>query len=269
LPFERGEERAAIVDYGLDGQPALVTGASRGIGRATALALAREGARVALVARDAAALAAAADEIRAEGGEGHALACDLGRAEEAGALLARAEAALAAPPLVLVLCHAGLTPMAKVHSLEPQAVRAALALDVEASFALARAAIPSMMGARRGRIVIVSSLAAQLGQGKAPLYCALKGALEGLARNLAVDFTRYGITTNVVAPGFVETERLVARIGADEQARARLREATSARELGRPEEVAEVVAFLCSRAASYVSGAVVPVSGGAHLANLW
>jgi NAD(P)-dependent dehydrogenase (short-subunit alcohol dehydrogenase family) len=255
------------MDYQLRNLPALVTGASRGIGRATALALAREGARVALAARDAGALESLGREIAHARGVAAPLPGDLSQPGAAFELLARTREALGADPAILVLCHASFTPMAKVHSLDAAAVRSALSLDLEVSLDLLRAVVPPMMGERFGRIVIVSSLAASLGQSKAPLGCAIKGALEGLARNLAVDFTRFGITTNVVAPGYVETERLAARVGSDQAARDRLRATTAARALARPEEVAEVCVFLCSHAASYLSGAVIPVSGGSHLAN--
>jgi len=254
------------MDYQLARRPALVTGASRGIGRAIAELLAREGAEVALLARDAALLAQVATAIADDGGRAHALPADLAAADGA-TLLERASEALGAPPSVLVVDHASFTPMAKIHSLDPEAIEAALAADLSATMGLLRAAVPEMMARRFGRIVLVSSVAAALGQGKAPLYCAIKGALEGLMRNLAIDFGRFGVTANVVAPGFVDTERLRRR--ADDARREQLRQATSAKRLGTPQQIAEVVVFLCSAAASYLTGAVIPVSGGAHLANLW
>lgn len=255
------------MDYQITGLPALVTGASRGIGRAIAGVLAREGATVGLCARDAGALDAVAEEIRNGGGQAHALPHDLKDPAGIPDLLQRAQQALGGDPSLLVVCHASLTPMSKVYTLDPAAVREALATDLESTFALLKGATPAMMTGRFGRVVLVGSASAQLGQGKAPLYTALKAALEGLCRNLAIDFTKFGVTANVVAPGFVDTERLRSR--ADKQMRDRLRQATAARELGQPQEVAEVVAFLCSRAAAYVSGAVLPVTGGAHLANMW
>jgi 3-oxoacyl-[acyl-carrier protein] reductase len=255
------------VDYGLSGVRALVTGASRGIGRAVAGVLAREGADVALCARGAEALGAVAAELAGRGARAVAVPADLALDGAAPRVLEGARAGLGGEIQVLVACHASITPMAKLYSLGPDAIRSALAADLGSTLVLLSAALPGMMAARFGRVVLVGSASAQLGQGKAPLYCATKAALEGLVRNLAIDYTRFGVTANLVAPGFVDTERLRAR--ADEAARQRLREATSARELARPEEVAEVVAFLCSRAAGYVSGAVVPVTGGAHLANLW
>jgi 3-oxoacyl-[acyl-carrier protein] reductase len=255
------------MDYQISGLPALVTGASRGIGRAIAAALAREGAVVGLCARDAGALESAAEEIRAAGGQAHALPFALGDPALVPRLLENTKEALGQDPALVVVCHASFTPMSKIYTLDPAAVREALTTDLEATFALLSAAIPAMMAARFGRVVLVGSASAQVGQGKAPLYTALKAAQEGLCRNLAIDFSRFGVTTNVVALGFTDTERLRSR--ADEQMRQRLRQATATRKLARPEQVADVVVFLCSRAAGYVTGAVVPVTGGAHLANLW
>jgi 3-oxoacyl-[acyl-carrier protein] reductase len=126
-----------------------------------------------------------------------------------------------------------------------------------------------MLEARRGRIVAVGSLAARTGIPGAPLYAASKAALEGLCRGLAVDYTRRGITANVVAAGFTDTERLAARLGDDGAARDRLVRATAARRLLGADEVADVVAFLCSRRAAGVTGAVIDVTAGAHLNNLW
>lgn len=256
------------MDYGIEGVPALVTGASRGIGRAVAGALAREGAEVGLCGRTAGTLEETAAELRrTTGGKAHPLQADLSSPEAAKELWADARSALGTEPLILVVCHATFTPMSKVYSLDPAVTRAALATDLEATIALLGEATRGMMGARFGRVVLIGSASAQLGQGKAPLYTAVKAALEGLCRNLAIDFSRFGVTANVVAPGFVDTDRLRRR--ADEETRQRLRQATATRELGRPEQVAEAVAFLCSRAAGYITGTVLPVTGGAHLANLW
>lgn len=255
------------MDYGIEDTRALVTGASRGIGRAVAQALAREGAQVGLCARPSVALERAVTSAQEAGGRAHALAWDLSRPEGMAQLAEAARQALGGDPALLVVSHASFTPMSKVHGLDPATVRQALATDLESTLALIRELTPGMMSARFGRVVLVGSASASLGQGKAPLYTAIKASLEGLARNLAIDFGKFGVTANVVAPGVVDTPRLRKR--ADESMRQRLRDATSTRELATPEQVADVVTFLCSRAASYVSGVVLPVTGGAHLANLW
>jgi 3-oxoacyl-[acyl-carrier protein] reductase len=132
--------------------------------------------------------------------------------------------------------------------------------------ALIRAAIPAMMQSHFGRIVLVSSMAAQVGMPNVPGYCAVKSALDGLARSIAIDFSRFGITANIVSPGVIDTES--NRNPEGEPVRKKLLDAIVPRRFGHVDEVAETVAFLCSRASSYVNGATLPVTGGAHLAGM-
>jgi NAD(P)-dependent dehydrogenase (short-subunit alcohol dehydrogenase family) len=258
------------MDLGLDGKVALVAGGGRGIGRAVARALAREGAHVAVAARGQDDLDKAAAEVRAAGRKAATVAVDLGTAGAADQALAATRTL--GPPTLLVLCAAVLYEPKKLHHVSDAEIATALSVDVGAALALCRAFLPDMMLARFGRIVAVGSLAARTGIAGATLYGAAKAALEGLVRGLAVDYTRRGITANVVAAGFTETERLQQRLG-DETvaatARERLTRATATRRLLAPEEVADVVTFLCSPRAGGITGAVVDVTGGAHLNNLW
>lgn len=255
------------MDYGLRDRRALVTGSSRGIGRAVARVLAREGARVALVARNEEALRGTAAEIAEADGEAHVVAADLSDWDRAGAVVARATEVLGGHPEVVVLSHGHLTPLGKVHALDPGVLDAALDTDLRAPLAVLRAAAPEMMGARWGRVVLMGSVIGRLGQPKSPVNSTIKAALEGLVRNLAQDFGRYGITANLVAPGFVDNERQLERTP-DPQARARMGRAAATGAMVSSEDVAETVAFLCSTAAAAVTGAVIPVDGGLHLANL-
>jgi NAD(P)-dependent dehydrogenase (short-subunit alcohol dehydrogenase family) len=255
------------VDLGLDGAVALVAGGGRGIGRAVAQALAREGADVAVAARTAAEVERVAAEVRAAGRRAVAHAADLA-APGAAARFVDAAAALG-PPTLLVLCAAALYTPKKLHTVDDEEIASHLAVDLGAAIALCRAALPAMLAARHGRIVALGSLAARTGIPGATLYATAKAALEGLARGLAVDYTRRGITANVVAAGFTATERLAERLGGDPSAHERLVRATAARRLVTPEEVADVVVFLCSRRAAGVTGAVIDVTAGAHLNNLW
>jgi NAD(P)-dependent dehydrogenase (short-subunit alcohol dehydrogenase family) len=252
----------AAMDLGLADQVALVAGGGRGIGRAVALALAAEGARVAVCARTAAEV----ERVAAETG-GLAIALDLAAPGAAAEAVARAGAL--GSVTILVLAASTLYAPKKLHTIEDDELDAHLALDLRAPLALARAALPAMMGERRGRIVAIGSLAARTGIPGATLYAASRAALEGLARGLAVDYSRRGVTANVVAAGFTDTERLAGRVAGDPAARERLARATATRRLLTPEEVAGVVVFLCSRRASGVTGAVIDVTAGAHLNNLW
>jgi NAD(P)-dependent dehydrogenase (short-subunit alcohol dehydrogenase family) len=247
------------MDLRLAGQVALVAGGGRGIGRATALALAREGARVAVLARTAAELATVEGAL--------ALPADLTDLAAVDAALATLRAALG-PPTLLVLAAAALYRPVKLHNLSDADATALLALDLGAAVALSRRVLPDMLAARAGRIVAISSLASRTGLPGATLYAAAKSGLEGLMRGLAVDYSRHGITANAVAVGFAETPRLEARLGGDAGARARLERATASRRLVAPDEVADVVAFLCSPRAAAITGAVIDVTHGAHLGNL-
>jgi len=254
------------VDYGFGETVALVTGASRGIGRAIAGVLAREGAAVAMAARSEELLGEGAAAIREHGGRAAALPCDLSNPASAGELTSRVRSALGADPTVVVINHATDSPPAKLHTMEMAELRKVLTTDLESSTAIVQAAIPHMMKQRYGRIVFVTSVAATQGLVAAPAYCAVKAALEGLARSLATDLSRYGITSNAVAPGVIDTPRPEGRDEGD--VRERIKRTIAARRFGEAQEVAEVVAFLCSRAASYVSGSVVLVTGGGHLVSV-
>lgn len=255
------------MDYGLAGRRGLVTGGSRGIGRAIAEVLGREGARVAVAARGEEELAETVSRIVRAGGTAHALTVNLALWDDAAGLAARAADVLGGFPEMIALSHGHMNPAGKLHGLTPEALDLALSVDLRASMAILKGALPEMMGARFGRVVIIGSVIGAMGQPKAPINSTIKAALEGLMRNVALDFARYGVTANLVAPGFVKSPRLdERRPDADDQ--ERMRRASARGELATPEDVAELVAFLCSAAAQHINGATIPIDGGLHLANL-
>jgi 3-oxoacyl-[acyl-carrier protein] reductase len=256
------------MDLGISGRVVLVAGASRGIGRAVGRALAKEGCDVALLARSADALDAAAAEITALGRKAAALPCDL---SDLGALKAAYDKASAAlgPPSIVVLSAAALYAPKKLHFLEPAEVRAALDTDLASAVELCRLALPAMMDLRFGRIVALGSVAARSGVSGGALYSAAKAGLEGLMHGLAVDYSRRGITANVVSVSFADSERLRGRVGDDEAARERLVQATATRRIPTVDEIADVVAFVCSARANSITGAVIDATAGGHLNNLW
>lgn len=242
----------------LTGRVALVTGGSRGIGRATCLALAARGAAV-LVHYHAS--QAAAEEvvatIRAHGGRASAAADDL-LDPEAGARLASAAQGSLGPVDILVN-NAGEFGRAAVADMPDALWERALALNLTAPFRCARACIPSMRAGGWGRIVNVSSQAAYTGSANHAHYAAAKAGLLGLSFSLAKELGPSGITVNVVMPGRIATDMLAADLPAR---RAEWLSQTPLRRLGAPEEVAAAIAFLASGAAGYITGAVLQVGGG-------
>jgi meso-butanediol dehydrogenase/(S,S)-butanediol dehydrogenase/diacetyl reductase len=256
------------MELGIVGRVAVVAGGGRGIGRAVALALAREGADVAVLARSENETESAAAEIRAMGRRSLALSVDATDTPAMHSALARVASELA-PPTILVLAIAAVYAPKKLQFIGDEEANALIATDVTATIELCRWALPAMMDARFGRIVGIGSLAARTGVSGGSLYAASKAALEGLLRGIAVDYSRRGITANVVSVSFADTERLAGRVGDDSEARERLVRATATRRLPTPAEIADVVTFLCSPRASAITGAVVDATAGAHLNNLW
>jgi 3-oxoacyl-[acyl-carrier protein] reductase len=259
------------MDLGLRGRAAVVTGASRGIGRATAHGLAVEGAGVVLVGRDEQRLAAAAQECRAAGGQAETLALDV-TAPDAG------ERALAACRErfgrldVLVNC-AGTSAVRPLEALRDEEWQAQWELHVMGPMRLMRAAAPAMARSGWGRIVNVCSSSGKRPSATNVAYSVTKAAQLSLSRAFADAYAGAGVLVNAVAPGPVGDELWLAAGGlADQQAAAQgitreeVLEATAARtplgRLGTSEEIAAVVVFLCSQAAANVAGAAWSVDGG-------
>jgi acetoacetyl-CoA reductase/3-oxoacyl-[acyl-carrier protein] reductase len=242
-----------------DGRVALVTGGSRGIGRAIALGLAAAGARVALTYRRRAPDArAVVDEVRAAGGE--AIALPLAVEERESVRRAVAEARSRLGPLAVLVNNAAVAqekPFAAITDADWDMV---LGVNLRGAFACAQEALPDMRAQGWGRIVNVASIGGQWGGQNQVHYAAAKAGLIGLTRSLARLYSGEGITANAVAPGLVETEMTAAEL-ASPAGRAK----AAAIPLGRvatPEEVAAVVVFLASEAARYVTGQTVSVNGG-------
>jgi NAD(P)-dependent dehydrogenase (short-subunit alcohol dehydrogenase family) len=256
------------MDLGIAGKVALVIGGGRGIGRAAAVALAREGADVAVLARTGAELEETAGQVRALGRRSLALPADVTDVKAVEAALARVRAEIG-PPTLLVLGAAALYRPQKLQHLDDDEVARSLAVDVQSAIAVCKRVLPDMIEARFGRIVGLGSVAARTGVSGGTLYAAGKAALEGLVRGIALDYSRRGVTANVCAIAFAGTERLAGRIAGDPAHRERLERATATRAIPTAEQIADVVAFLCSRQAAVITGAVVDATAGAHLNNLW
>lgn len=237
---------------------ALVTGASRGLGRATAIRLARAGYRVAINYLGSADRAeAVVAEIREAGGTAVALQADVSDTDAASALVSRAEQALG--PLDAVIANAGITRDRLLIQMADADWMATWMTDLAGARALCREALACMAPRRRGTIVTVSSVVGTTGNPGQANYAAAKAGMQGFARQLAVEAAPVGVTVNCVVPGFFPTDA-VAHLTAAQKG-AWVSKVPMARE-GEAEEVAALVAFLSGPDARYITGQCIAVDGG-------
>ena len=246
------------------GLSVLVTGAASGMGRATAHVFAREGAKVAVTDRELAPAEAVAADIRAEGGDAHAWALDV---SDAGAI-ARVipEVAEKLGGLDAVVNNAGVTGGAPIDAANYEAVwERALPILLTAHPRIIRAALPFLRKSKSPRIVNIASTEALGATARDSVYAAAKAGVTGLTRALAVELGKEGITVNCICPGPIRTGMTQA-IAEDDKATFAARR-TALRRYGEPEEVAHMTLSLCLPAASYITGATIPVDGGLMARN--
>lgn len=237
------------------GQTALVTGASRGIGHAIAQRLAAGGARVIGTATSATGAQAIGEALQAHGGAGRVL--DVRDAAACEALLGEVG------PVSILVNNAGVTRDTLLLRMKDEDWSEVIETDLTSVFRLSRAVLRGMMKARYGRIVSIGSVVGQMGNPGQANYCAAKAGLVGFSKALAQEIGSRGITVNVVAPGFIETDMTRA---ISEDVRKGLLERVPAQRLGSPEDIAAAVAFLASREAGYITGETLHVNGGLHMA---
>ena len=240
--------------FDLTGKTALVTGASGGIGAAIARALHGAGAVVGLSSTRVEPLQALAAEF---GARAHVLPCNLSDPAEVEGLVKRAAEAMGS--VDILVNNAGITRDGLVMRMSDEDWQAVIDVNLTASFRLCRAAVRGMMKARWGRIVNISSVVGQTGNGGQVNYAASKAGLVGLTKSLAAEVASRGITANCVAPGFIETA-MTDKL--NEAQRAGILTAVPAGRMGTPDEIAAAVLYLASAEAGYVTGATLHVNGG-------
>jgi 3-oxoacyl-[acyl-carrier protein] reductase len=282
-------EQKSIQPGLLEGKTAFVTGASRGLGRAIALALGMAGASVAvtdLLVEDAEYDAKSlseysplaghfsqtgevktlqtAHEIQAMRVKSCAMKLDVTNLEDIKRIVQAIEVQLG-PIDILVNNAAVMDNLGKFEEQQPERWQRDLNVNLTGAYNCSKAVWPGMVKKEWGRIINISSVAGLMGAHMQPSYGATKAGLIGFSKSLAIEAGPYGITVNTVCPGFIATEAVQLY---DECMTERIEKKTVLRRLGRPEEVAQVVAFLASDAASYITGAVIPVTGGIDLLTL-
>lgn len=239
----------------LKGQIALVTGGSRGIGLATARALAEAGATVAVVARDEGRASAAAGELPGEGHRGYA--ADVADPASVASLIERLESELGVPDILVN--NAGITRDNLLMRLKDDEWQEVIDTNLRGAFNTIRALSRGMMKKRGGRIINVSSVVGITGNKGQANYAASKAGLIGLTKSVARELASRGILVNAVAPGYIDTEMTA---GLPVAARDALLTQISVGRLGRPEDIASAIRFLAGPGASYITGQVLVVDGG-------
>ncbi len=243
----------------------IITGSSRGIGRATAEQLARDGARVVISSRTAEACSAVAESICEQGGDAIARACHIGKDEQLKQLVDDTVAHYGR--LDGLVCNAASNPVyGPLQELERQAFDTIMQNNIWSQIKLCRLAAPHIQQHGGGAIVLVSSVAGLSGQKMLGAYAISKAGGMQLARNLALEYGPQGIRVNAVAPGLIRTDFSQALLANEKQV-AMLERTLPAGRVGEPEDIAGVIGFLLSPAASYVTGQTLVADGGMTIAQ--
>ncbi|MGB7480718.1 MAG: 3-oxoacyl-ACP reductase FabG [Burkholderiaceae bacterium] len=244
----------------LNGEVALVTGASRGIGRAIAQELARQGATVVGSATSEAGAAAITEYLQAAPVPGRGIVLDVNDAAQCQAAIDGVQKDFGS--LSILVNNAGITQDQLAMRMKDEEWEAVIATNLTAVARLSRAVLRGMMKARHGRIINITSVVGAAGNPGQMNYAAAKAGVAGMSRALAREIGSRNITVNCVAPGFIDTD--MTKVLSEEQAAAILQQIPLGR-LGKPEEIAAAVAFLASKQAAYITGTTLHVNGGMYM----
>jgi 3-oxoacyl-[acyl-carrier protein] reductase len=244
----------------LEGEVALVTGASRGIGQAIALTLGRDGARVIGTATTQAGADAISSALEQAGVRGQGATLDVTRPDSVDRLLKELATGPGSP--AILVNNAGITRDNLLIRMKDEDWQVIIETNLSAIFRLSRAVLRAMLKARHGRIISIGSIVGALGNAGQCNYAAAKAGVGGFTRSLAREVAPRNITVNMVAPGFIDTD--MTRVLGDTQKDALLAQIPAGR-LGQAQDIAEAVAFLASARAAYITGTTIDVNGGMYM----
>lgn len=248
----------------LEGRVALVTGGSRGIGRAVVWALARQGAKVAFVYNSSSTAAdQLVEELKLDQHDAVAYQCDVRDKTQVDGVVERVVEQWG--QLDILVNNAGIIKDGLLATMTVEQWQDVIDTNLTSVFNFCQAVSRTMMSARYGRIVNMSSVAADMSNPGQSNYAASKGGIEGFTRCMATELARRGITVNAVAPGFIETDMTEAVVNA---AGDQIKKSIPVRRLGKPEDIANAVTFLASDESSYVTGQILKVDGGLTLGGM-
>lgn len=253
----------AIAELGVSGRVAVVTGASRGIGRAVVERLAEADARIVVnyVQGEQAAIEAV-HAAKERGAEACAVRADIRQVKEAEQLIEAARQRFG--PVELLVCNAGIWDGAPIEEISEELWDRVIDINLKGTWAICRAVVPDMKRQRFGRIVIVSSTAGQRGEANVSNYAASKGGQISFTKSLATELAPYNITVNAVAPGWVDTEMNRGVFG-DVQRRQAIEQAIPLGRIATPDDIARPILFLCSDWARHITGEILNINGGSVL----